>query len=455
MEDILAYIDRHLDQTVARLQTFCRQPSIAAQGVGMAEMAEMVHDTLLKAGAQVELVPTARYPVVVGHLVGSGPKTLMFYNHYDVQPPEPLELWDSPPFAAEIRDGHLYARGAADNKGNLVARLAAVEAWLSVRGELPLNVLFVVEGEEEIGSPNLGRFAEENANRLRADGCIWESGYKDTKGRLEILLGVKGILAVELRARTANRDLHSASAAVVESPAWRLIWALNSLKGPDERIRIPGFYDDVRPPDERDRAMLAAWDYDETGQLAEIGMERFVLGLTGEALKEKLLFQPTCNVCGFHAGYGGPGVKTVLPAEATAKLDFRLVPDQDPYDLLEKLRAHLDAQGFDDIDIDAEGPEFPARTDPGDPLVGAVVAAARQAYDTEPVVKPLMAATGPMYELCQRWGLPAAGAGIGWAGSRGHSPNENVRLDDLRQGIRHIALILNEFSARESQARSG
>jgi acetylornithine deacetylase/succinyl-diaminopimelate desuccinylase-like protein len=447
MDDVLAYIDRHLDQTIARLQAFCRQPSIAAQGVGMAEMAEMVHGTLLEAGAQVEVVATARYPVVVGRFGGFGTKTLMFYNHYDVQPPEPLDLWESPPFAAEIRDGHLYARGAADNKGNLVARLAAVEAWQAVRGELPLNVLFVVEGEEEIGSPNLGRFAEENADKLRADGCIWESGYKDTKGRLEILLGVKGILAVDLRVRTANRDLHSANAAIVESPAWRLIWALGSLKGPDEWIRIPGFYDDVRPPDERDRAMLAAWDFDEAGQLAEIGMERFVLGLSGEAAKEKLLFQPTCNVCGFHTGYGGPGVKTVLPAEASAKLDFRLVPEQDPYDLLEKLRAHLDAQGFADIEILAEGPEFPARTDPGDPLVGAVVEAARQAYGAEPVVKPLMAATGPMYELCQRWGLPAAGAGIGWAGSRGHSPNENIRLDDLRQGIKHIALIMSEFSA--------
>jgi acetylornithine deacetylase/succinyl-diaminopimelate desuccinylase-like protein len=312
---------------------------------------------------------------------------------------------------------------------------------------LPLNVLFVVEGEEEIGSPNLGRFAEQNADKLRADGCIWESGYKDTKGRLEILLGVKGILAVDLRVRTANRDLHSANAAIIESPAWRLIWALGSLKGPDERIRVPGFYDDVRPPDERDRAMLAAWDFDEAGQLAEFGMERFVLGLAGEEIKEKLLFQPTCNVCGFHTGYGGPGVKTVLPAEASAKLDFRLVPDQDPYDLLEKLRAHLDAQGFSDVEIHAEGPELPARTDPDDPLVGAVVEAARQAYITEPVVKPLMAGTGPMYELCQRWGLPAAGAGIGWAGSRGHSPNENVRLDDLRQGIKHIALIMSEFSA--------
>jgi acetylornithine deacetylase/succinyl-diaminopimelate desuccinylase-like protein len=445
MDDILTYIDEHLEGTVDRLQVFCRQPSIAAQQVGMSEMADLARRTLEAAGAQAELVPTDGYPIVVGRLAGTSAKTLMFYNHYDVQPPEPLEQWDSPPFAAEIRDGYLYARGVADNKGNLIARLAAVEAWLAVRSELPLNVLFVVEGEEEIGSPNLGRFAEQHAAKIRADGCIWEAAYKDTRNRLEILLGVKGILGVELRLRGPSRDLHSASAAIVESPAWRLVWALNSLKGPDERIQIPGFYDDVRPPDERDRAMLAAWDYDEAGELAEVGVDRYVLGLTGEELKEKLLFQPTCNICGVYAGYHGPGIKTVLPAQATAKLDFRLVPDQNPHDILEKLRAHLDAGGFADIEIETEGPEFPARTNPDDPLVGAVVAAARQAYGVEPVVKPLMAATGPMYELCQRWGLPAAGAGVGWAGSRSHSPNENIRLDDLAQGIKHIAWIINEF----------
>jgi acetylornithine deacetylase/succinyl-diaminopimelate desuccinylase-like protein len=446
VDDILTHIDQNINDTIVRLQTFCRQPSIAAQGTGMAEMADLVRDTLEAAGAQVERVPTAGYPVVLGRFAGTSAKTLMFYNHYDVQPPDPLELWNSPPFAAEIRGDHLYARGVADNKGNLVARLEAVEAWLAVRGELPLSILFVVEGEEEIGSPNLGRFAEENRDKLQADGCIWESGYKDTKGRLRVLLGVKGILAVDLSVRGPNRDLHSANAAIVEAPAWRLTWALNSLKGPDERIRIPGFYDDVRPPDERDRAMLAAWDLDEEGELAEYGLERFVLGLTGEPLKEKLLFQPTCNICGFHSGYGGPGVKTVLPAEATAKLDFRLVPDQDPYDVLAKLRAHLAAEGFADVEIHAEGPEFPARTEPTDPLVGAVVASARQIYGTEPVVQPLMAATGPMYELCQRWGLPSAGAGIGWSGSRGHSPNENIRLGDLAQGVKHIALLINEFS---------
>jgi acetylornithine deacetylase/succinyl-diaminopimelate desuccinylase-like protein len=448
VNDILTYIDTHADRFVARLVDLCRQPSVAAQGTGMAEMADLVRGKLIELGAEARPVPTAGFPVVLGRLGREAGRrqTLMFYNHYDVQPPEPLELWDSPPFVPELRDGRLYGRGTADNKGNLAARLAAVEAWLAVRGGLPLDVLFVVEGEEEIGSPHLGRFAEEHTAELRADGCIWESGYKDTRDRLEILLGVKGILGVDLRLRLLDHDLHSSSAAIVESAAWRLVWALDSLKGPDERIRIPGFYDGVRPPDARDRSMLAAWEYDEAGHLAETGSDRFLLGLTGEALKEKLLFQPTCNICGLHTGYGGPGVKTVLPAEAGAKLDFRLVPDQDPHDILLKLRAHLDAEGFADVEIASEGPEFPARTDPDDPLVGAVVRAARRAYGGDPVVQPLMAATGPMYELCQRWGLPAVGAGVGWSGSRTHAPNENIRIDDFLQGIKHIALIIDEFS---------
>jgi acetylornithine deacetylase/succinyl-diaminopimelate desuccinylase-like protein len=217
IDDILAHIDDHMEETVARLQAFCRQPSIAAQGEGMAEMADLVRRALAHAGADAELVDTRGYPVVLGRFAGWGSKTLMFYNHYDVQPPDPLELWDSPPFAAEIRADHLYARGVADNKGNLIARLAAVEAWLAVRGELPLNILFVAEGEEEIGSLNLGTFAEAHRDKLQADGCIWETGYKDTKGRLEIMLGAKGILAVDLEVQALGRDLHSANAAIAES----------------------------------------------------------------------------------------------------------------------------------------------------------------------------------------------------------------------------------------------
>ena len=447
MQDVLEYIDRHADEYVEKLRTLCRQPSIAAQNVGMAETADMVLDMLHEIGAQARLVPTDGYPVVYGEIKGRAPKTLAFYDHYDVQPPEPLELWDSDPFAAEIRDGRIWARGVADNKGNLVARLCAVQAYLAVRGQLPLNVKFIFEGEEEIGSPNLPAFAQAHTDLIQADGCIWEAGYKDERGRPTISLGAKGILYVELSVTGAKSDLHSSAATIVPNPIWRLVWALSTLKGPDERIRIPGFYDPVRDPTPAEIKALERLDFDETARLERLGLPQFLGGLTGIPLLIKHLFQPTCNICGITGGYQGPGSKTVLPNRASAKLDFRLVPDQDPEQVLAQLRRHLDEQGFDDIQIEVLGPERPARTPMDDPLVDVVVSTARQIYGLEPLVYPLMAGTGPMYELCQRFGIPAVSTGVGNAESRNHAPNENIYISDFIQGIKHIALIMEQYAA--------
>ncbi len=447
MHQVLTYIDQHADEFIARVQTLCRQPSIAAQGIGMAEMADKVTQMLRQIGANVQQVPTAGYPVVFGQIAGPpGSKTLGFYNHYDVQPPEPLELWESDPFAAEIRDGRLYARGVADNKANLVARICAIEAYQKAKGVLPLSVKFIVEGEEEIGSVNLKEFAHANKDLLACDGLIWESGYKNRSQQLVITLGLKGILYVELATRGANSDAHSASAAVIPSPVWRLIWALNSLKGPDERVLVPGFYDDVRPPTPAEMALLDKMPMNEQEWKTSIGIDRFVLDLSGPALKEKYLFQPTCNICGLQAGYTGQGLKTVLPNEATCKIDFRLVPDQNPHQILNSLRAYLDAQGFDDISIKVWDADWAYRTDPNDPLVKAVVTAAGRVYDQPPVVAPTMAGSGPAYTLCGELGLPSAGAGTGYYDSQAHAPNENIRLADFIEGIKHIAVLLKEFT---------
>ena len=447
MQEIYDYIDQHADNYVERLRTLCRQPSIAAQDVGMAETADMVAALLEQISPDVRFLPTAGFPVVYGAIPGRSSKTLSFYDHYDVQPPEPLELWDSDPFAAEVREGRIWARGVADNKGNLVARACAVEAFQKVRGELPLNVKFVVEGEEEIGSPNLPAFAEAHADLLAADGCIWEAGYKDTRGRPEIYLGVKGILYVELRACGANVDLHSSWATVVPNPIWRLIWALNTLKDQDERILIPGFYDPVREPTAEEIQALERMGFDEEGQLRQFGLDQFLGGRTGVPLLVKHLFQPTCTVCGISGGYEGPGSKTVLPNRAMLKIDFRLVPDQDPHQVYEQLRRHLDAQGFEDIEVEVLGPEHPARTPMDDPLVEVVVDAARRVYGVEPIVYPLTAGTGPMYYLCQKFGIPAVSTGVGNAESNNHAPNENVVIEDYIQGIKHIALIMERFAA--------
>lgn len=443
MDDIFADIDAHLDDYLARLKRALAQPSISAEGTGLMEMASLLAEMLAAVGFQVEAVPTDGAPVLLARMEGRRPETLLFYNHYDVQPPDPLEEWSSPPFVPTIRDGKLYARGVSDNKGAIFARLGAVESYLRVRGALPVGLAWVIEGEEEIGSLHLGQFVAARREVLQnALGCVWEAGGRDARERYEIALGCKGILYVELRARGAARDLHSALAATVVNPAWRLTWALASLKGLDGHIRIPGFYDTVRPPTPAQRAVLADWEYPEEEVRTLYGIDSFLDGLTGDALKERLIFGPTCNIDGFHSGYGGPGSKTVLPAEAVAKLDFRLVPDQDPEAILRALRAHLDAEGFADVEIAWWEGEAPFAGDPEHPFVQVAVRAAERVYGHRPALLPMMAGTGPVHILCGQFGVPIVTAGVGYADSRAHAPDENIRLTDFVEGIRYIVALL-------------
>jgi len=328
----------------------------------------------------------------------------------------------------------------------LVARIAAVEAFLETRGELPLNVKFVVEGEEEIGSPHLAGFAQEHTELLRSDGCIWESGGKDPRGRPEVYLGMKGICYVELSVSGANRDLHSSWGTVVPNPAWRLVHALSTLKDRDERVLIKGFYDKVRDPSERDLEALRRMDFDVDGWREKFGLKQFLKNLSGMDFLVKHFFQPTCTICGIVGGYTGAGSKTVLPSEALAKVDFRLVPDQDPEEIPRLLRDHLDSHGFRDLRIKVSEGEHPARSPFDSPIAEVAVSTGRRIYGREPVVYPMMAGSGPMYVLCQKLGIPAASVGVSYADSRGHAPNENIRLDDFVNGIKHIALIMQEFS---------
>ena len=448
MQDVFAYIDQHRDRFIERLQWLCRQPSIAAQGVGIQETARMVAQLMGEVGVASALYATDGAPVVYG-AAGTGGRTLLIYNHYDVQPPEPLELWDSPPFAAEVRDGKLYARGAADNKGNLVARLSAVEAWLRVRGALPLTVRFVVEGEEEVSSAHLHQFVHEHRDLIEADGCLWEAGGKDIQENPGLYMGAKGILYVELEARGANRDVHSSQATMVPNPAWRLVWALSTLKDRNERVLIEGFYDDVVEPtvEEVEHLRRIAAQRDDELRRRDLGLDAFLLGLSGIQLIKRNLFQPTCTICGIGAGYTGQGSKTVLPSRAIAKLDFRLVPNQRPDDILHKLHTHLAQHGFADVEVRPLGAEHPART-PVDSLLSRVIQeTTREIYGRDPIVSPLMAATGPMYELTAQFGVPTVGTGAGYAHGNGHAPNENIRLEDFFQHMKHVALIFERFAA--------
>jgi acetylornithine deacetylase/succinyl-diaminopimelate desuccinylase-like protein len=444
MEQIFAHIETHAESSLERLRRLCAQPSISARGEGIETTARLTADMLAEVGCDVTLTPTDGAPVVLGQMHGRSARTLLLYNHYDVQPVDPLDEWTTPPFEPVVRDGKLYGRGAADNKGAIVSRIGAIEAYRARRGELPVHVVWVIEGEEETGSPHLGQFVDQHADLLRGVyGCAWEAGGKNARGEYEIALGCKGLLYVELHAREAARDLHSALAAVVGNPAWRLTWALAALKGPDEHVRIPGFYDDVQPISPAQRQALADWQYPEEEARALYGVDQFLGGLTGEPLKERLIFGPTCNVDGFHAGYGGPGSKTVLPSEATVKLDFRLVPDQDPERILALLRAHLAAQGFGDVEVAASDGEHPSAGDPAHPFVQTAAQVAERVYGHHPTITPMMSGTGPVHILCGQFDVPIVTAGVGYAGSNAHAPNEHIHIADFIAGTKYIAALLD------------
>ena len=243
---VLAYIDENAERIVADLPELCRQPSISTTNVGVREMSALLEARVARSGLETTLHETEGNPILTARLKGRGEKTLLFYNHYDVQPAEPLSEWSSPPFDAEVVDGHVIARGATDNKGNIMSRLAAFEAFLAVRGELPCTVKYIIEGEEEVGSPSLEPFVIENADLLAADGCVWE----DNTTRVDtpvLSLGNKGLCYMELTCRTANVDFHSSNAQIYENAAWRITWALSTMKDRDENVLVDGFYDDVLP----------------------------------------------------------------------------------------------------------------------------------------------------------------------------------------------------------------
>jgi acetylornithine deacetylase/succinyl-diaminopimelate desuccinylase-like protein len=360
---------------------------------------------------------------------------------------EPLELWESPPFEPTLREGKLFARGVIDDKGHLISRLFAIDAILVNEGELPCNIKFVVEGEEEVSSTNLEHFVKSHTELLRADACIWEYGGVDFNDRPTQHLGLRGICYVELRIRTANQDVHSGlGGSIFPNAAWRLVWALESLKGPDERICIEGFYDDVKTVSERSRQLMAELPDPAEEYKRRYELKGFIKDLTGGLdLSIEEVFTPTCTICGLTSGYQGEGSKTVLPAEARAKVDFRLVPDQDPGKIIPLLRAHLDRYGFDDIEIIDLGSEAPAVTDPDDPFVRLVVGEAKEVYGQPMQIVPLSGGSGPSAIFKKMLNFPIVSAGVGHPGAQAHAPNENMRLDLYLKGARHIARILTAF----------
>jgi acetylornithine deacetylase/succinyl-diaminopimelate desuccinylase-like protein len=276
---------------------------------------------------------------------------------------------------------------------------------------------------------------------------MWEFGGVDHQEVPMQYLGLRGICYVELSVETAATDTHSGmGGSIFPNAAWRLVWALNSLKGPDERIRIPGFYDPVKPPSERDRQYMAALPEVAEDYKKRYGVKSFLKGLTGGVeLHIAEVFEPTCTICGLTSGYQGPGSKTVLPARASAKVDFRLVPDQNPEQVLQQLRAHLDAEGFSDVQITDLGGDWPARTDPDNPFIDLVVRTAEPVFGRRMQIVPMTGGSGPSYPFVHILKLPVATGGAGYPGTLAHAPNENIRLDLYLRHAKHMARILTEF----------
>jgi acetylornithine deacetylase/succinyl-diaminopimelate desuccinylase-like protein len=442
------YVDRHAPAFTERLQQLCRMPSIAARGTGMRAVAETVEQMMQRVGAGTRVFRlTSGFPIVYGEF-GAGSHCFIVYSNYDVQPVGQLPEWAVGPFAASILDDKLYARGAANSKGDLVARLAAVEAYQKTFGKLPFCLRFIVEGEAGLGSPSLIRFTSEQPELLRADGCIWDDGLRDTKERLVISLGFKGITFVELRAVGARTDLHSKWGGIVPNPAWRLVQALATVVSPKGVITIDGFNTHVAPVEELDARMLKLIELDEAGLKKQFKIGGWVRNMSGRNLTKELIFGPTCTICGIQTGHTEAGAKTVIPGTARARLDFRLVPDLTPQLIIELLRQHLDAREFHDIEL-IEIASAPYVKAPATSTVArAAIETAPDVYGEPPVVYPLDPASGPVGAVCgvNAPPTPVVSFGIAYAGSNPHGPNENIRLDDFVQGIKYFGRVIHRLA---------
>jgi acetylornithine deacetylase/succinyl-diaminopimelate desuccinylase-like protein len=446
--DFRERVDSYRDDLLGELEEFLRMPSISARkdgGTGFRECAEWVAKKLEEAGAASRTMETEGHPVVYAE-VGEGDKTLLSYGHYDVQPPEPLELWETEPFQPTVRDGSLYARGVADDKGDVLARIQALRLYSEVHGPPPFKLKFLIEGEEEVGSPNLAPFVRANAGLLAADACLWEGSMKDQSGRPLIYCGTKGLAYVELRACGSTHDLHSMYGGIAPNPAWRLVQALRTIKDENGNVTLDGLDELAEEPSEKDLEAIRNIPFDDEELKKSWGVESFDRNLSREEALREMLLRPTANIAGFSSGYTGPGSKTIVPGRAFVKMDFRLVAGQSPGSVVELIRSHLRKRGFDDIEvIDLHGVEA-AKTPVDSPIVRTALETWTDLGHEDAVVYPTIGGSGPTSLIATELGIPTIMTGsVANTDSRLHSPNEWVRLGDYFEAISYFAHFFERF----------
>jgi len=446
--DALKHVDSNINNLISDLQILIRQPSVSAKNEGIEECANLVKKLLKKSGLKSEILRLKKgvAPIVYGEIKSkqNSTKTLMFYNHYDVQPAEPFDLWDYPPFSGTRKGNKIFGRGATDDKGELITRIKAVEACLKTTGDVPCNIKFVIEGEEETGSAHIEEYLKKYKKKFSCDGVIWEFGYVDAKNRPIIGLGMKGLLFVELSVKESNIDVHSSLAVLIKNPAWRLIDAVKTLRDSDGKILIKDWYKEVTPFSKKDLELIRKEPFDENVFKKEFGIKSFVGNKKGMSAKKALAGGATCNIAGFVSGYTGDGAKTVLPGEALVKIDFRLVPKMDPKKQVMRLKKHLKSKGFTDIKIKVFHGEAAARTSSSQPFVTQVKEAADKSFGKS-ILNVSNAGTGPMYPFVDILKVPCISIGSTYMFARIHSPNEFARVDLLKKTTKCICLIMENF----------
>ena len=445
LRPVFDHIGARHDEYVARLIDYVRNPSISAHNIGIREVSDLLVKMLGDLGLEVEAIPTKGHPFVLArYRVDPAKPTVLLYGHYDVQPPDPLELWDSPPFEPTIRNGRIYARGVGDNKGQHFAQIMAIEAHLQVHGTLPCNLIFLLEGEEEIGSPQIADFVRDHKDRLKADLVVTADGPLHESGRATLTYGVRGMTSFELRVRTAARDAHSGNyGGVMPNAIWTLVHLLATMKTPDGRITIDGLHDQIIPPTAAEIAATQALPLDLPAYMAEMGLSRLDEP-ADRPFWDRLMFHPTLTINGLHGGYGGPGSKSVLPAEAVAKCDIRLVDAMTPEHVQACVKAHV-AKHAPEVEVVTHGSMSPSKTPLDDPWGVRIQEAILEARGETPLVYPCAGGSLPDYVFTKILGVPAFVMPYANADEANHAPNENLEVELFLKGIRTGAALLDRL----------